>query len=195
MNVQLAPNTSADKRESILESTLKLIRQYGFHGTAMNQIAQEAHVAIGTIYHYFESKDDLMLATLEHCKRMFNESAFQNADKASAYRVRLDQIWINLVSFYIEHPDVLSFLEQFYSSPYVKQLLGNETVCGQDTVGDFLQEGILGGHIKEMDVNVVSSAFIGTAIAAAKRTSNRTFVFEDDHKNHMLSILWEGIKI
>lgn len=195
MNVQLAPVSSTDKRSSILESTLRLIRQFGFHGTSMNQIAQEAQVATGTIYHYFESKEDLILAAFAHCEALLYQSIFHDDDRGVPYPQRLERIWVNLVSFYTAHADVLSFLEQFYSSPYVNQLMSDETVCGQDKVSAFLKEGISRGHIKDVDENVVSSAFIGTAVAVAKRTNNGTFVFEEKHLGHMLSILWDGIKI
>lgn len=195
MNVQLAPVAATDKHASILESTLQLIQQYGFHGTSMSQIALDARVAIGTIYHYFESKDDLILATFDHCKQALHESIFETLDPAFSYQHRLEQIWGKLVSFYIERPEVLSFLEQFYSSPYVKQILGNETVCGQDMMRVFLAEGISEGHIKDVDENVISAAFIGTAVAVAKRTTNKTFVFQDSHMKHMLVILWDGIKV
>jgi AcrR family transcriptional regulator len=49
-----------DKRQAILDATLKLISKNGFHGTAMSKVAKEAGVSTGIIYHYFDSKDDLM---------------------------------------------------------------------------------------------------------------------------------------
>lgn len=195
MIVQYTSPASKEKYLSILEGTLKLIRQYGFHGTSMSQIAQEAQVATGTIYHYFNSKDDLMLAIFDHCKKALYESTFRNVRPYGPYRERLERIWLNLASFYIAHPDVLSFLEQFYSSPYVKQIMGDETICGQDMVEVFLREGSRDGHIKDVDENVISAAFIGTAVAAAKRTNNETFIFNESHMHHMLTILWDGIKV
>ncbi len=194
MNVQLDQVTAADKRSSILDSTVKLIRQYGFHGTSMNQIAQEAQVATGTIYHYFESKEDLILAVFAHCEALVYVSIFHEDDNAVPYRQRLESIWFELVSFYTARPDVLSFLEQFFSSPYVKLLKRDETVCGQDKMRAFLKAGIQMGHIKDVHENVVSSAFLGTAVAVAKQTNSGSFVFNERHLANMLTILWDGIK-
>lgn len=174
---------------------MRLIRQYGFHGTSMSLIAQEAQVATGTIYHYFESKDDLILAVFAHCQVQLYVSIFDQDDRSMPYPQRLETTWIKLASFYTERPDVLSFLEQFYSSPYLNLLRNNETLCGRDRVGAFLKEGIRRGYIKDVDENVVGAAFIGTAAAVAKQTNNGTFVFQEKHLAHMLAILWEGIKI
>ena len=49
-----------DKRTAIFESTLALVREQGFHGTPMSQVAKKAGVAAGTLYLYFESKDHLI---------------------------------------------------------------------------------------------------------------------------------------
>lgn len=195
MNVQLASTSAIDKRNSILEASVRLIRQYGFHGTSMNLIAQEAQVATGTIYHYFESKEDLILAVFAYCRAQVDASIFDQDDNTLPYSKRLEAIWVKLASFYMAHPDVLSFLEQFYSSPYLNLSRSNETICGQDRVGAFLREGIQSGHIKDVDENVVGAAFIGTAVGVAKQTNSGTFVFQERHLEHMLAILWEGIKI
>ena len=51
----------ADKKEAILKSTLELIKDNGFHGTPISEIARHAGVASGTIYHYFSSKDAIII--------------------------------------------------------------------------------------------------------------------------------------
>ena len=50
-----------DKRELILEATLKLILQGGFYHLNMKKVAQESGVAAGTIYLYFASKEQLIV--------------------------------------------------------------------------------------------------------------------------------------
>lgn len=50
MNVQVL-----NKKEAIFESTLKLVDEGGFHGTPVSQIAAQAQVATGTIYHYLRA--------------------------------------------------------------------------------------------------------------------------------------------
>ena len=50
----------SDKRAAILQTTLDLISDRGFHNTPMSLIAKEAGVSAGTIYHYFAGKDELI---------------------------------------------------------------------------------------------------------------------------------------
>ena len=57
------------KRTAILEATLELISEQGFHGTAMSMIADKAGVGAGTIYRYFDSKEDLITQLYLEIKR------------------------------------------------------------------------------------------------------------------------------
>lgn len=191
MNVQLVD--IPEKKVAIFESTLKLVRDYGFHGTPMSQIAKESDVATGTIYHYFSSKDELIIELLYYCKNKLHRAIFADDEDNIPYEKRLANIWRNLVQFYVENPAFLSFLEQFYSSPFAKQMKSNETICFQDEIAKFLKYGITHNHVKDIDDNVISAAFIGTAISVAKRTINGTFVFQEEHLANMLSILSDGI--
>jgi AcrR family transcriptional regulator len=193
MNIQLPYTT--EKQYAIFESTLKLIREQGFHGTPMSQIAQEAGVATGTIYHYFKSKDELILELFNYCKLKVQAAMFREEETDTPYPERFVLIWLNLANYYIRHPEVLSFLEQFFSSPYVKQLYTQASVCFQDEVSNFLHQGVSGGYIKPMDINIISAAYVGTAVATAKRHINGYFRFQDKDMRNMVGIIWDGIKI
>ena len=57
-----------DKRASILSATLKLVSENGFHGTVMSKVAKAAGVSSGIIYHYFDSKDGLILELYKEIK-------------------------------------------------------------------------------------------------------------------------------
>lgn len=55
----------ADKRERILDAALHVFARQGFYNAKISQIARHAQVADGTIYLYFENKDDLLIQLFE----------------------------------------------------------------------------------------------------------------------------------
>jgi AcrR family transcriptional regulator len=56
-----------DRREQIMEAALRVFAQKGFVRATNKDIAQEAGITPGLIYHYFKSKDDLLRAAIaEH---------------------------------------------------------------------------------------------------------------------------------
>src|SRR5690606_28376421 len=193
MNVQLNTATTA-KKEAIYESTLRLIRECGFHGTPMSQIAQEAGVATGTIYHYFTSKDELIVELYHYVKDRMQQVIFKDNDLALPYPEQFTSVWMNLVKYYVRYPEVLGFLEQFFSSPYVKDVYPEDRVCFQDEVSVFLKQGIQEGHIKPLDINIISAAYIGTVSATAKRNIHGRFALKEEDLKKMVAIIWDGIK-
>jgi AcrR family transcriptional regulator len=56
---------AAARREQILETALKLFAAQGFDATSTRQIAREASIAEGLIFHYFPTKASLLTAILE----------------------------------------------------------------------------------------------------------------------------------
>ena len=58
---------AADKRDSIIESALKLFEEKGYHSTKISDIVQNAGMAQGTFYLYFKSKEDMFRQVAEAC--------------------------------------------------------------------------------------------------------------------------------
>jgi TetR/AcrR family transcriptional regulator, fatty acid metabolism regulator protein len=49
-----------DKRRQILDAAIRVFARQGFHATRVSDIADEAGVAYGLVYHYFKSKDEVL---------------------------------------------------------------------------------------------------------------------------------------
>jgi TetR/AcrR family transcriptional regulator, fatty acid metabolism regulator protein len=55
-----APAVATDKRRQILDAAVRVFARQGFHSTRVSDIADEAGVAYGLVYHYFSSKDEVL---------------------------------------------------------------------------------------------------------------------------------------
>jgi AcrR family transcriptional regulator len=53
------------KRQKIIDAARKRFRYYGIQKTTMQEIAQDAGIAVGTLYLYFNNKDELVVACAE----------------------------------------------------------------------------------------------------------------------------------
>jgi AcrR family transcriptional regulator len=51
---------AADKRRRILDAAIRVFARQGFHSARVSDIAAEAGVAYGLVYHYFDSKDQML---------------------------------------------------------------------------------------------------------------------------------------
>ncbi len=53
-------NNTEDKKELIRQAAVKVMSKQGFYNTKASQIADEAGIAVGTIYNYFNNKEDIL---------------------------------------------------------------------------------------------------------------------------------------
>ena len=56
----MARNGAPDKRRIILDAAMRVFARQGFHTCRVSDIADEAGVAYGLVYHYFSSKDEIL---------------------------------------------------------------------------------------------------------------------------------------
>lgn len=52
--------THREKRKLILDAAIRVFAEHGYHGARVGDIAEDAGVAHGLLYHYFASKDDVL---------------------------------------------------------------------------------------------------------------------------------------
>jgi len=60
-------------RQEILEAAERVFVRKGYHGATVEEIAQEAEFAVGTIYNFFKGKDDLYARVIEGIAQDFME--------------------------------------------------------------------------------------------------------------------------
>ena len=53
---------STDRRKRILEAAVRVFAEHGYHGARVGDIAEDAGVAHGLLYHYFASKQEVLHA-------------------------------------------------------------------------------------------------------------------------------------
>lgn len=107
-----------DKRQAILDATLQLISENGFHGTAMSKVAKVAGVSTGIIYHYFSSKDELIDELYKDIKLKSVPFIADDFDETQPVRTQIRQLLGNMIRYAVGHPQETAFAEQYVRSPY-----------------------------------------------------------------------------
>jgi AcrR family transcriptional regulator len=67
-----------DRTQELLEAALQVFARNGYRNTRLDDVAEAAGVTKGTIYHYFDTKEALLLRVIEHYETL----AFGRADDA-----------------------------------------------------------------------------------------------------------------
>lgn len=182
----------SDKKKAIFESTLDLIVEHGFHGTPMSLVAKTAGVAAGTIYHYFESKDELIVALYDYTKSRVVEVIDKAISGNITHKERFLNIWRRLFEFYSRNIKVLDFYEQYVNSPY-NRTKRPDFFRGQ--LFDFFQEGIDHKLIKPVRPEILIVITMNSIITSAKLNNANTIPMSDQDIHQILNIMWDGIAL
>jgi AcrR family transcriptional regulator len=82
-------HTIPDCRERILEGARTAFMRFGFERTSMADIAAGAGVTRTALYHYFESKEDVLRAVIDDLDSKMLEAATQAAATATTLNTAL----------------------------------------------------------------------------------------------------------
>jgi AcrR family transcriptional regulator len=74
--------------EAILKAAGALLGEVGYDGVTTNLIAERAGVPVGSIYQFFETKDDIIAALVERFQERIHKLAGEELDAACAVRDR-----------------------------------------------------------------------------------------------------------
>jgi len=66
-------NIRKKSKQSIIKAATKIFAKYGFHNASIVNIAEKANISKGLIYHYFDSKDDLLQSIFSQGFPFFDE--------------------------------------------------------------------------------------------------------------------------
>jgi TetR/AcrR family transcriptional regulator, fatty acid metabolism regulator protein len=103
-------NKAADKRRAILDAAVKVFARQGFHACRVADIADEAGVAYGLVYHYFPSKDEILNTLfLERWEVMLQRIREVDAEQTTV-REKLVAIASFIVDSYAHDPDLMKVI-------------------------------------------------------------------------------------
>ncbi len=111
------PRTRLEQREAdIVEAATTLFASDGFHATSTRKIAAAAGVSEGTVFHYFSTKNALLLAILDDFYEQLIESAREGVQETMDTRDRLLFLANNHLRVLLDNQALMMRLIQVYLS-------------------------------------------------------------------------------
>lgn len=187
-------NTVDDKRSAILNATLQLISEHGFHGTAMSKIAKEAGVSAGIIYHYFESKDALIDALYINIKQEFGRVLMAQFDTCQPTNMQVRQIVGLMMRYYIQHPKKSAFLEQYVRSPYYSVEMEAQVMQYYKPLYECFERANMEMLVKDFPPAVMAAFTLDVATSLAQKQAMGFIELTDALIERIIDASWEALR-
>jgi AcrR family transcriptional regulator len=153
------------KERAILDAAAKVFATKPFHGVLIDEIASDAGIGKGTIYRYFETKDDLYFATTLHVLDQLEEVLSETLTRDQSAACRLEKIARENLRFYWDRRFLFPFLQND-GLPGRRE----ELVKRREAILRFAQEAILAGierrELRGVDARIGAELFLGLVRSA-----------------------------
>ena len=113
MSTKRFENLDEERRRNILDIAGAEFSQKGFEGASLNEIIQKTKISRGSMYYYFEDKEDLYLTVLKQAMSDFAELV-----GGIATEIYTDDFWGDIREFYTR------VLEVSFARPELVSLVG-----------------------------------------------------------------------
>jgi TetR/AcrR family fatty acid metabolism transcriptional regulator len=191
-----------DKRRLILDSAIKVFAAKGYHGTRISDIARDAEIAYGLVYHYFKNKEEILDSIFREHWGGFIELVRDVAEDDRDVRAKLLSVAAITLSAYRKRPEWVKVLvfeiqrTQRFADPERLRMAGQ--LFGLIT--RILREGQDRGELrKELDPTLASYIFVGGldrhqpgARPAQDRGRRRDLLCEDRAHRGGSLLEWNG---
>jgi len=161
----LVERTSAveDKRQQLLWAAVRVFARKGFHASRVGDIAEEAGVAHGLLYHYFKSKDQVLEAVFHENWSILlaRIESVEETDEPAADQIR--HIAAIVLRTWLHLPDVVRVvIQEFGRSPELAERIG-ELTRPIDVLQRVIARGVERGEFrKEVDPVFAATVVYGS---------------------------------
>jgi TetR/AcrR family fatty acid metabolism transcriptional regulator len=105
-----AKSAQVDKRRLILDAAVRVFARRGFHHCRVSDVADEAGVAYGLVYHYFDSKEEILNTLfLERWQVMLDAIASIDREPLPA-RDKLERVAGFIIDSYRHDPELMKVI-------------------------------------------------------------------------------------
>lgn len=144
-----------NKREKILLAARRLFVKQGFHSTPTSAIAREASVANGTLFHYFNTKEELINTLYKETKRSFFTITSAGVENEKNIKRKVRLLWYNTVKWALNRPQDFLFIQQYSNSPFISQLTQEDISEHIGFYYDLIDQGKEKGTLKDIPTDLM----------------------------------------
>ncbi len=154
------------KRQDIALSSTELFIEKGFHKLTVSEVAKNAHVAKGTIYEYFNSKEDIIFAIIEYAQTSYDNEVLTNINNTKSIKdkvIHLFSLCIARDSESIKRRKIYKeFISIVLSEPSDEMLKFQQEMKIKYTnwLKDILTQGIKEKNLKPESLDFADGLFI-----------------------------------
>lgn len=186
-----------DKRSNILEAAEQLLAERGFYGLSMKVLAQNAGIAAGTIYRYFDNKEVLLIELHRHISTQAAQTLFNGWTDQQTLEEKYALLWRNAFYAVVKNPRRLAVMEMLACMP-IACVNRASTITFEDEafspLVNFYQQGIDTQRFHDWPISALVSLSFDSAINLAKKVLKERLEVDEAILTKVRDASWKTIQ-
>ena len=157
-------NKHNEKYLRIIKAATKIFAKKGFFKAKVSDIAKEAQVADGTIYLYFENKDDILICLFEEQMQLVLENMRQQLSKEDNAAKKIERFAVTHLKLIESNKNVAEIIqvELRQSTKFMKEYKNERFMEYLNLIADIIEEGQKRGVFNKAIIpDIAKRAFFG----------------------------------
>ena len=181
------------KVNAIFEATTELTSELGLSNLTMSSIAKRAKMACGTLYIYFDSKEQLLNELYKH---LLLSGTFSMLPSIQHFPLKkqFSVIWSNVLQFRVSNSSEVVFMHQFRYSSFVSEETSNLDEQFLNFIRGLLDRGKQELIIKDIDNGLLVPLLYGYANTLARQLVLDRTELTQEKIEQSFQVCWDAIK-
>ncbi len=96
-----------EKRNSVIQAAVDEFAEHGYESANTNQIAKVAHISVGSLFQYFENKEDLFFSVVRFSSQLLVNAFCEVVLESDSFFVTVEKILRRIIRESREHPNYI----------------------------------------------------------------------------------------
>jgi len=148
---------SAERQAQIIQAALACFSRKGYAKTTMDDIVAESGLSKGSLYWYFESKDDLFMSALASVIADVGDTTFGTIDQHASPTERLRALGVGMATFCRAAAGYLGLFAEFWAQTEHRdeaaRLWAGMLTVYRDALTEIIAEGVSSGEFRAVDAD------------------------------------------
>ncbi len=184
-----------DKESALLQATLDLVIENGFHDAPMSKIAKLAGVSVGTIYIYFKSKQELVNKLYLIVKGEFAQKIFEGYSEDGRVEDLFKTIWYNIANYKFDYYKEARFLSLCDNAPMIDEDVRQKGLQHLNPLLKLWERGIKERLVKNLSPYLLYAYTMYPLNFLIYVNQSGEFKVDKKQMDEAFNITWKGIKI
>ncbi|AVV56275.1 TetR family transcriptional regulator [Paenibacillus glucanolyticus] len=183
------------KREDILDATLELITEEGLQSLTFSKIFKKANVGSSTVYHYFQSKEELVSELFRTLRMHMGETIMKGYDPGLTIYQRTKAILKNTANYALHFTNEQAFIENYCQSPFIFEEIRTMPDPAINEIFAIIEEGQQHGIIRELDKVYCCQLVSGMITSVIKGYLAGKYPLHETLIQETIDACWRAIKV